>query len=60
MHISPKMSGDFVPFFWPIIKEYLLMGVLGQSVGNEHTELTDGIFHHDSQEEKALLMFSIT
>ena len=22
------------------------MGVLGQPVGNEHTDLTDGIFHH--------------
>lgn len=28
------------------------MGVLGQSVGNKHTELADGIFLHDFQEKK--------
>lgn len=31
------------------------MGVLSQSVGNEHTELADGIFIHDSQEKKKSL-----
>lgn len=28
------------------------MGVLGQSVGNKHTELADGIFLRDSQGKK--------
>lgn len=37
------------------------MGVLGQSVGNKHTELADGIFLRDSQgkKKKSLSVFAI-
>lgn len=48
MHIFAKMSDGFVPifFFFVHYKGKPFDGCFRSFSGNEHTDLTDGIFHH--------------